>query len=64
MKNKNLDLVILNSLNDKEAGFMKNTNKVTIYTKKGDVAEYPAKDKRDVAKDIIEEILRYRKNNI
>lgn len=62
MENKNLDLVVLNSMNDKEAGFIKDTNKVTIFTRKGEETAYPAKSKREVAKDIIEEILRYRKN--
>lgn len=56
---KNLDLVILNSMQDPDAGFMKDTNKVTIIDKLGNIKEYPSKTKREVAKDIIDEILRY-----
>ena len=63
LRNKNLDLIVLNSLNDPEAGFMKETNKVTILDKKGESKKYPAKSKREVATDIIEEILRYKRNN-
>lgn len=60
LKNKNLDIVVLNSMNDPEAGFMKETNKVTIIDNKGGILNYSAKSKSEVAKDIIDEILRYR----
>lgn len=57
LKNKNLDLIVLNSLNDKEAGFGKKTNKVTILDRNGNMLEYPAKSKREVARDILDYII-------
>ena len=63
MRDKNFDLIVMNSLNDEEAGFMKDTNKITIINQNGDITAYKAKSKRDVAKDIIDEILRYRRKN-
>lgn len=53
---KNLDMIVLNSLRDKGAGFRTDTNKVTIVTSKG-VSAYPLKPKREVAADIIDAIL-------
>ncbi len=50
---KNADAIVLNSLNDKGAGFSHSTNKITIILKKGIIFEYPLKEKRDVAIDII-----------
>ncbi len=50
---KNADAIVLNSLNDKGAGFKHSTNKISIILKKGIIFEYPLKDKQDVAKDII-----------
>lgn len=57
LKNKNLDFIVLNSLRDKEAGFQKDTNKVTIFSKEGIERAYEAKDKSEVAKDILNFIL-------
>lgn len=54
MAKKNLDWIVLNSLKDPEAGFMKDTNKVTIVGSNGDVWEYPAKSKLRVAADIVD----------
>ena len=53
--NKNLDVVVLNSLNDKGAGFGHDTNKVTIITK-NDEQEYDLKSKSEVASDILNHI--------
>ncbi|MCH5228711.1 MAG: bifunctional phosphopantothenoylcysteine decarboxylase/phosphopantothenate--cysteine ligase CoaBC [Muribaculaceae bacterium] len=61
LQTKNLDLIVLNSLEDPEAGFMKDTNKITIISKDGENLKYGAKSKREVAIDIIDAILRYRK---
>lgn len=58
LKNKNLDLIVLNSLNDKGAGFGVNTNKVTIINNKEDITNYDLKPKAEVAKDILSEILK------
>ena len=49
---KNLDFIVLNSMQDKGAGFATDTNKITIIDNKGHILEYPLKSKDDVAKDI------------
>ena len=54
---KSLDFIVLNSLNDKGAGFRHDTNKITIISKE-EVKEYPLKPKSEVAKDIIDELSR------
>ncbi len=54
---KNLDLIVLNSLNDGGAGFSHETNKVTIYEKTGGSKEYELKHKSQVAKDIFDHIV-------
>lgn len=56
---KNLDLVVLNSLNDPGAGFGTDTNKVTIIGRDNNTLEFGLKDKRKVAHDIIETIQEY-----
>ena len=58
LKNKNLDLIVLNSLNDKGAGFKKPTNKVTIIDKSENISEFGLKSKAEVAKDIFNVILK------
>ncbi len=54
---KNLDLIVLNSLRDKGAGFGYSTNKVSILDNKGNKTEFALKDKTEVAKDIIAAIV-------
>lgn len=57
MERKNLDIIVLNSLRDKGAGFATDTNKVTIFTRGNAVPmEYPLKPKREVAADIADVI--------
>ena len=56
LNKKNLDYIVLNSLNDKGAGFKHETNKITIFSKKGDSKAYELKSKMEVAKDIVNEI--------
>ena len=56
MQRKNLDMIVLNSLNDKGAGFSVDTNKVTILDKEGDKTVYELKTKVEVAKDIVDQI--------
>ena len=58
LKSKNLDLIVLNSLNDKGAGFGGTTNKVTIINKNETITNYSLKSKTEVAKDIMNEILK------
>ncbi len=57
LNRKNLDFIVLNSLNDKGAGFNVSTNKVTILDAKGSVYESDLKSKYEVALDISEKIL-------
>lgn len=54
---KNLDMIVLNSLNDKGAGFGHDTNKITIIEKDNKIEEFELKDKSEVAKDIISKII-------
>ncbi len=56
LKTKNFDLIVLNSLNDKGAGFKGNTNKITIIDKQNNNKEFKLKSKTQVAKDILYEI--------
>lgn len=58
LKKKNLDLIVLNSLNDKGAGFGKPTNKVTFIDKEFNVFPQELKSKEAVAKDIIDQIVK------
>jgi phosphopantothenoylcysteine decarboxylase / phosphopantothenate---cysteine ligase len=53
---KNLDIIVLNSLNDKGAGFKSPTNKITLIFKDGKEKKYPVKSKREVAGDILDAI--------
>ena len=58
MERKNLDLIVLNSLRDKDAGFRVDTNKVTIIDRHHGLTAYDTKSKREVAKDIIEKVVK------
>ncbi|GIV34313.1 MAG: phosphopantothenoylcysteine decarboxylase [Chitinophagales bacterium] len=57
LQNKNLDLIVLNSLRDQGAGFGHDTNKVTILNRKNEQKTYTLKGKPEVARDLIEEII-------
>lgn len=57
LERKNLDFIVLNSLKDKGAGFMHDTNKITIIEKTGSVTNYDLKPKTAVAKDIVDKIV-------
>jgi phosphopantothenoylcysteine decarboxylase/phosphopantothenate--cysteine ligase len=52
LKKKNLDAIVLNSLQDAGAGFVKDTNKITILSTGGLTFAYETKSKKDVARDI------------
>jgi len=54
---KNLDLIVLNSLKDKGAGFAGDQNKVTLINKNGDQHSFELKSKQEVAADIAEQVL-------
>jgi len=57
LKSKNADLIVMNSLNDKGAGFGVDTNKVTIFEKNGNEIAYETKPKQQVARDIVDRIV-------
>ena len=59
MERKNLNFIVMNSLRDKNAGFQVDTNKVTIFTDKGETIEGECKSKRDVARDIVDVLHKY-----
>ena len=52
---KNFDFIVLNSLNDKGAGFRCDTNKITIIERQGETP-YPLKGKKEVSEDIIDKL--------
>ncbi len=52
---KNLDFIVMNSLNDAGAGFRHDTNKITIISKNSETP-YPLKSKAEVAADIIDSL--------
>lgn len=62
LKSKNLDFIVLNSLEDEGAGFAHNTNQVRIYSSYGMVRESGLKSKSDVAQIIIDTIQEHRKS--
>lgn len=57
IQKKNLDFIVLNSLNDNGAGFQYDTNKIAILNKSGKRTNFDLKNKKDVAKDIINNTL-------
>jgi phosphopantothenoylcysteine decarboxylase/phosphopantothenate--cysteine ligase len=57
LQRKNLDFIVLNSLNDEGAGFKKDTNKITIIDKALNKTVYDLKTKEEVARDICAEIV-------
>ncbi len=59
MRRKNLDFIVLNSLNDAQACFGYDTNKIKILKASGDKKIFELKSKLDVAKDIINELANY-----
>ena len=58
IQKKNLDLIVLNSLNDKGAGFGKSTNKVTFIDNSFAIEPMDLKSKEEVAFDIINKIIK------
>ncbi len=55
---KNADLIVLNSLNDAEATFGYDTNKITIFGRNGLELRYERKPKQQVAKDIVDQVVK------
>ncbi len=61
LERKNFDLIVLNSLNDKGAGFGHDTNQITIINSKNEIVKYPLKSKTEVAEDIVIAITNFKK---
>jgi phosphopantothenoylcysteine decarboxylase/phosphopantothenate--cysteine ligase len=57
LEKKNLDFIVLNSMQDQGAGFGHDTNKVTIIHRNGRQTEFPMKSKKEVAADIVSAII-------
>lgn len=56
IKSKNLDMIVVNSLTDKGAGFGTDTNKVTLIDRKGKETDLPLMSKKDLAFEILRAI--------
>ena len=56
LEKKNLDFIVLNSLQDAGAGFRHDTNKITIVSRQGQKA-FPLKEKSEVARDIVDQLV-------
>jgi phosphopantothenoylcysteine decarboxylase/phosphopantothenate--cysteine ligase len=57
LKDKNADMIVMNSLNDKGAGFGTDTNKITIFDKSGKEFNYELMSKKEAAKNIVDTII-------
>lgn len=57
LTSKNLDMIVLNSLQDEGAGFFHQTNKVTLMKKNGEIMNYSLKSKKEVAEDILKAVV-------
>jgi len=65
IQSKNLDMIVLNSLQDSGAGFGHDTNKISIIKKDDTIIAFDLKSKQDVAQDIVNAIIEaISKNNI
>jgi phosphopantothenoylcysteine decarboxylase/phosphopantothenate--cysteine ligase len=59
LKKKNLDFIVLNSLNDPGAGFGHDTNKISIIDENNIITKFELKSKKEIASDIINELAKY-----
>ena len=64
LKQKNLDWIVLNSLRNPQAGFMKDTNQITMLSKLDTIISFEPKEKREVAKDILDVLMQNNKDDI
>lgn len=62
LRRKNLDFIVLNSMQDKGAGFAHDTNKITVIDKNAEILSFDLKSKTDVAKDICNLIIQHQQN--
>ena len=59
LKKKNMDFIVVNSLKDKGAGFLYDTNKISIIDRKDNIKRYELKRKNEVAGDIIDFLFKH-----
>jgi phosphopantothenoylcysteine decarboxylase/phosphopantothenate--cysteine ligase len=57
LKRKNLDIIVLNSLKDKGAGFGFDTNRITIIDSNNNIDKFELKSKKEAARDIFDKII-------
>lgn len=57
LEKKNLDYIVLNSLNDPGAGFAYDTNKITVIDREGLIRHFELKNKDEVAQDILDIVI-------
>jgi phosphopantothenoylcysteine decarboxylase/phosphopantothenate--cysteine ligase len=57
LKHKNLDIIVLNSMKDKGAGFGIDTNKITIIDRNNNIDKFELKSKDETARDILNKIV-------
>jgi len=61
LSRKNLDLIVMNSLNDEGAGFGYDTNRITIIDSNNNIDKFELKSKDEAARDILDKIVKYLK---
>lgn len=57
MRRKNLDFIVLNSLQESGAGFRCDTNRITIIDREGVKHQFSLKSKKEVAGDIVDKLI-------
>ena len=58
LQRKNLDLIVLNSLQEEGAGFGTDTNKVTMIDRSGNMDSFELKPKNQVAADLVDRVIK------
>ena len=58
LEKKNLDLIVLNSMQDRGAGFGTDTNQVTMIDRKGNADKFELKPKKQVAVDLVQRVIK------
>ena len=58
LEKKNLDLIVLNSLEEEGAGFGSDTNRVTMIDRTGNADEFKLKPKHQVATDLVKRVIK------
>jgi phosphopantothenoylcysteine decarboxylase/phosphopantothenate--cysteine ligase len=57
LQRKNLDIIIMNSMQDKGAGFGYDTNRITIIDRNNNIDKFELKSKEEAARDILDKIV-------